>query len=487
MPRRFAALIAALCALTACTAPASSPDPSGSSAPAPEGSSQAVAAAWPEPKSDRPVVELSFDVAEDLRSVTGRERIRFTPDRRVCELVFRLWPNGPSSAESGNSLSVSALRLGSTALQVTSEPAGAPAGSPGTILIAALPTCVDAGSPVTADLDFTVRLAPRTDGRIGYSSAAQVAWFGTAFPLLAWQDGVGWVRDPAVSVIGESATSETFDLSSLRVTAPARFDVAGVGRPVGTTPGRAPDTTVHEFAADAVRDVTVTVGRIDLTTFDASGTSVTLALPEAGSRADAGRWRAQVTESLAELVAQFGPVPYPNLWISVLPEVTDGVEYPGAVQLGDVYPPQERWLITHELAHQWFYGLVGNNQGKDPWLDEALATYAQEVVEPTSLSHDDPQEWLGFEGAVGESMAQWNERRRSSDAYVATVYRRGGRALLQARQEAGPAAFDAAIGAYLRANAHRIATPADLATALEPVPQARRVLQEAGALPSAAD
>ena len=232
-----------------------------------------------------------------------------------------------------------------------------------------------------------------------------------------------------------------------------------------------------------MRDVSITVGRIVLSTFDASGTSVTLALPQVGSRADAERWRAQISESLAELVAQFGPVPYPQLWISVLPEVTDGVEYPGAVQLGDVYPAQDRWLITHELAHQWFYGLVGNNQGLHPWLDEALATYAQEVVDPTKLSQEDPQEWMGIDGAVGESMAQWNVRRRSSDAYVSTVYRQGARALLQARQAAGPEAFDAAIQEYLRANAHRIATPQDFAAALEGLPEARRILQEAGALP----
>lgn len=484
MSRTLALLLSAALALTACTGSGDT-SPTGSapaSAPA-SASASAPDTPWPAPKPQRPVVELSFDVADDLRSAKGTERVRFTPDRRVCELVFRLWPNEPTGAEAGTSLTVGAVRVGGTALRLTSEAGGAPAGKPGTILVAALPACVEAGTAVTADLDFALRLASRTDGRIGYSSAAQIAWLGTAFPLLAWQDGVGWVRDPAVPVTGESTTSETFDLASLRVTAPSRYAVAGAGRATGTKPGSAPDTTVHEFTADAVRDVSITVGRIVLSTFDASGTSVTLALPQVGSRADAERWRAQISESLAELVAQFGPVPYPQLWISVLPEVTDGVEYPGAVQLGDVYPAQDRWLITHELAHQWFYGLVGNNQGLHPWLDEALATYAQEVVDPTKLSQEDPQEWMGIDGAVGESMAQWNVRRRSSDAYVSTVYRQGARALLQARQAAGPEAFDAAIQEYLRANAHRIATPQDFAAALEGLPEARRILQEAGALP----
>ena len=32
-------------------------------------------------------------------------------------------------------------------------------------------------------------------------------------------------------------------------------------------------------------------------------------------------------------------------------------------------------LLLHEIVHQWFYSLVGNDQIDDPWLDEAFATY----------------------------------------------------------------------------------------------------------------
>src|SRR3546814_13755307 len=37
----------------------------------------------------------------------------------------------------------------------------------------------------------------------------------------------------------------------------------------------------------------------------------------------------------------------------------------------------------HEVAHMWFYGLVGNVQGRDPWLDEGLATWADGRIEGT--------------------------------------------------------------------------------------------------------
>jgi hypothetical protein len=34
-------------------------------------------------------------------------------------------------------------------------------------------------------------------------------------------------------------------------------------------------------------------------------------------------------------------------------------------------------IVPHEVLHQWFFSLVGNNQAMEPWLDESIATYAE--------------------------------------------------------------------------------------------------------------
>jgi hypothetical protein len=34
------------------------------------------------------------------------------------------------------------------------------------------------------------------------------------------------------------------------------------------------------------------------------------------------------------------------------------------------------WLAAHEVAHQWWFGVVGNDQIDEPWLDEALTQYS---------------------------------------------------------------------------------------------------------------
>ena len=55
------------------------------------------------------------------------------------------------------------------------------------------------------------------------------------------------------------------------------------------------------------------------------------------------------------------------------------MEYPNLVMIGEeFYGPGDflEYVIVHETAHQWWYGLVGNNQVVEAWLDEALAEYS---------------------------------------------------------------------------------------------------------------
>ncbi len=69
-----------------------------------------------------------------------------------------------------------------------------------------------------------------------------------------------------------------------------------------------------------------------------------------------------------------------------------------------------------------------------------------------------------------------------AEGYFATVYGKGGAALLEARDRAGAEAFDAAIRCYVDATAWSVATPEDVAAALADLPEALDVLVDAGAL-----
>jgi hypothetical protein len=110
-------------------------------------------------------------------------------------------------------------------------------------------------------------------------------------------------------------------------------------------------------------------------------------------------------------------------------------------------------VLLHEVAHMWFYGMVGNSQFRDPWLDEAFASYAESVASPVEAG--EVAEALARPGEVGRGDGRVRHRR----GYFGRVYRKGGAALLAARETAGAEAFDAALRCYVDANAWTIATP----------------------------
>jgi hypothetical protein len=430
------------------------------------------------------VVSLGFDVAADLHSATGQETVVFTPDLGTCELVFRAWPNKPSTARAGSSLVVDRVTVDGQRAVLHDSADGAPDNAPaGTLLQIPLAACARPGQHITVVLDFTLEFGEDVDERVGTSSTDQIAWFGTAYPLLAWERGQGWQRDPAVPVNGEMAVSEVFRLKSLEVTAPSEYEVMGSGSAAGTRRGADAGTTVHRFTAPAVRDVTVSVGQLDVTDRTIGGVDVHLAAAE-GTETDLSAWGNEIAVAEKALVELLGPFPFPNLWVTVVPGQSSGIEFPGAVQFGAVDPDARAPLVAHELAHMWFYALVGNDQGRDPWLDESFATYAQMVTAGgTTPAYADIRPAARRD--VGKPMTYWTQFRHPSTAYYDTVYNVGAAALVQARNSAGPDAFDAAVREYLRRNAYSVATPEDVEAAFADLPAALAVLREVGALPSA--
>ncbi|MEH6945375.1 M1 family aminopeptidase [Bacillus sp. JJ722] len=77
-----------------------------------------------------------------------------------------------------------------------------------------------------------------------------------------------------------------------------------------------------------------------------------------------------------------GPYPHKQLDI-IIDEMA--MEYPGIVTANSLYnsgPVNSdalKSIIVHEIAHQWFYGIISNDPYNDAWLDEGLADFAQEL------------------------------------------------------------------------------------------------------------
>jgi hypothetical protein len=411
------------------------------------------------------VVALDFRLSDDLRTVTGTEDVRFTPDLATSELVFRLVPNDPGSSRSGNRLTVDSVR-GADVAGSAYEAAGA--ADPGGLFHVRLTHRLAAGDATRLTLAFTLRLGRATFDRFGQGSG--LAWWASGAPLLAWEPGVGWARDRFVRVLGETATSPAAD-TTLRVSAPAALTVLMTG---AQAPPSAPRDGRRTWTATepAARDASIAVGRFTTReTRTPGGVRVTVGvLP--GAALDADRLLDRTTAALAGLERHLGPFPYRTLTVPYLGDNGGGVEYPSSIQLQSASGP----VLVHEVAHMWFYGMVGDDQYRDPWLDEAFAGYAEGLIDPPPPAT--LQQALREKGDVGSAIGDFPDTRD----YFRVVYAKGEAALLTARGRAGAAAFEAAVRCYLDADAWRIATPADVGAALAGLPAAVRVLLDAGAL-----
>jgi hypothetical protein len=444
--------------------PARTPSPARSSAgPSPASAPSGCPTSYAAPDPNRPQIRLSFDVADGLGTVRGTEHVVFTPDLPVRELVFRLTANTAPSARQGTSIVIDSATASPDGAAFRLEPDGAGRATPGGLLVIPLNREVPAGQQVTADIAFTLKLGRGAFDRFGHLRS--YAWWGSGQPLLGWERGVGWHREPLLRFIGESATSEAAHID-LTVTAPGRFAVLASGTPdppVDEANGR---RRWHSVAGTA-RDVSVAVGPYTLKEGTVDGVRLRVGTPEGRPADDLYR---QHERAIRELAKRFGPFPFPVLTVARLPLEGGGIEYPGSILMLDDSP----LVAVHETAHQWFYALVGDSQARDPWLDEAFATYAEQQVNGTDESGA-----LNGPGKVGGSMQDFGD---NMQVYFGTVYAKGAAALAAARAATGPSRFDAALRCYVNANAWRIARPGDLARALAALPAALAVLRKAGAL-----
>ncbi|HEV2070151.1 MAG TPA: M1 family aminopeptidase [Acidimicrobiales bacterium] len=407
------------------------------------------------PDPDRPRYTMSVRVNLDDNVVEGRLTVRFRPDLSTDRLVFRLWPNGPRSAAAGAHLEAGPVFLGAAVPVPTEAP------DP-TTLVVPLQAPLAAGDEIEATVPWTLTLPGASNDRLARQGEA--VRLGSFFPILAWEPGVGWATDPPTSAFAEASTTPVADFS-YSVSVPDGLTVLASGVQDG-----------ERWRAVAVRDVGVSIGRFrtaEAVTSTPRPVAVTVGVHE-GVAGDPRAYLERVVRALEAFSRRFGPLPYPTYSVALTPALSGGIEYPGHVMQG---PDTMGRTLSHEVAHMWFYALVGNNQAVDPWLDEGLATWAEAHFEGTLdgvVARSIP---AAGRNRVGEPMTYWEDHQ---DAYYRSVYVQGAQALSALGD---PEAVDCALRIYAATSAFAIARPGNLLEALRRVfPDADATLAGFGAL-----
>lgn len=295
------------------------------------------------------------------KSWTGDGSISFTNVGAVplTEVYVRVWSNGVLGC-GAKSIVVSNLvggtitdeRLACTELEVTLDD----------------PIATGEGTAIAFDL--RVRL-PREDDRFGFHRG--LALVGTALPTLSVSDDAGWHRAPFEN-LGESFYSVAADYEVTFVT-PRGLDTAATGTMTerAQVGGGRWRTT---YTATQVRDFAWAAGQFRRVVRSARGTDVVVSYQRgAVSPAQARSLARDAVNVVKTLGSAFGDYPYPEVDVVLAGHARfGGMEYPTIVFSGP-----SRITMAHELAHQWFYGVVGNDQYAEPWLDESFATWAMRL------------------------------------------------------------------------------------------------------------
>ena len=391
------------------------------------------------PDPDRPRYDLELSADPRSGQVTGIQEVAFVPDLPVDTVVFRLWANGPRPASVGSSITVSTVREGGADRTVARPDP--------TTAVVQLGRRVPAGERIALRLDWQLQVGGPVNDRI--SRQQESLRLGSFVPLLAWQPGLGWATEPATSGFAESTTSPTADWR-YTVRVPDGFGVVATG-----------DVAADgAHTADAARDIAVAVGRFTTASAVARAPDpVAVSVSVHDGIDDPARYLGQVVSQLEELSRRYGPYPWPSYDLSVTPDLSGGIEFPMHVMQG---PATDDRTTPHEVAHMWFYGLVGNNQALHPWLDEGVATYAEGRLLgtlPSMAGRSIPAEGRG---RAGEPMTYWESR---PSAYYRSVYVQPAAALSRLPD----ALVDCALARYVAANAFTIATPDDFVAAFDAV------------------
>ncbi|MCI0344576.1 MAG: hypothetical protein L0221_03895, partial [Chloroflexi bacterium] len=325
------------------------------------------------------------------------------------------------------------------------------------------------GAAVTASVDSQTILVPlggvlppgaRVRLRLTYTAQVGEASSGRAW-LFTRRNGIvelyrwlPWVSRNArfAGSAGDPFVTPTSPNVRVRLRTDRPVIVGASGPQVGGAEQPSRDMT---FAASNVRDFNLILSEsYDVSERTVDGIVVRL-LTKTGQLN-----RARIDEladaSLRTFGENLGPYPYPELTIAEAAAPV-GMESPAMVWIPSVSTSSPLIdVIPHEIAHQWFYAMVGNDQISDPFADEAIASFmSRDLMDLLRAPRCEMD-------TADESIYDYVD-----PCYYETIYIRGALMYDSIRDDMGDSAFWAAVRGYVEVHRFGLGSTRELLDALQ--------------------
>lgn len=418
------------------------------------------------------VYHLEFNIADSLHTVTGHEEVQYTNTESVAleDVRLRLFPN-----ILGGEMKVSEISLDDKAVTPKYD-------LNNSLLILPFSAPLEPGQSVILKMDFSVEVPQSVDLNYGVLAYFEdVLALAHAYPMICVYDDEGWNAEIPPQQGDVTYGDASFFL--VKITAPKDVTVVPSGTDLERT--EAAQTQSIVVASGPARDFYLAASpNYQELHMQAGEVSIRSFAAQAGK--DGSQMAMQVAANALEDFGQhYAPYPYRELDIVATPTLAGGIEYPGLIvdnsRLYDLEGNSGgvpaaiilESVVAHEVGHQWFYNLVGDDQLDDPWLDEAFAQFA-------TLQYFEDED--GAQGAAGFRRSlegRWQDidnakipiglpvASYTGQEYSAIVYGRGPLFIDALQQEMGEDSFAAFMKDYTTQLSWGIATPEFLQTLAE--------------------
>lgn len=241
------------------------------------------------------------------------------------------------------------------------------------------------GKTINVSLNYFTDI-PKQEDRFGFTKDEKGSTYQLSFcfPTLAMYENGKWSESPYVENAESNYNKVTSYYVELHV--PDEYTVVGSGKE--TKKG---DITI--ISGENLREMAIVVSdKYNVKEKTVDGVTInqySLNYENAETYNEIALKAAE--DSVALYSKLFGKYPYEELDV-VQVFMPNAMEYPGLVMIG--MPDIENYNnlnkdgqyvnmcrhITHEIAHQWFYGAIGADPYREAWLDEGFAEFCEDVI-----------------------------------------------------------------------------------------------------------
>ncbi len=333
-------------------------------------------------------INVKFD--EPNKTFTSTETVKFTNTygKNLNSLVFHLYADSYGSIETMptigmqkeklekeeiGDINITKVTIGKSEVKFTQDKQ----------ILKITPTAdIKSNETIDIKIEFTLKL-PMSQNRLGYYNKVYSAtnWY----PIISIYDTKTntWDENP-FHPVGESNYSDIANYN-VSINVPDNMELASTGTTKSSKKEKNA-TKTYEITAEKVRDFAFIMSpNFKVITKKADDITV-----NSFYLYDGNEETTQRAEELLDLTIDaikffgknFGKYPYKEFDTVETHVQGFAMEYPQLIQMGKYHPRYNDEItfveesIVHEIAHQWWYVTVGNNEFENAFLDESLTAFS---------------------------------------------------------------------------------------------------------------